>query len=268
MTEAEEFDVEFVERGDREARVLVRGLTPALANGIRRAIIADVPTFSIDTVRMVENSSVMFDEIVSLRLGLVPLTTPLDDFELGDTVTLALDVEGPDTAYSGDIETSDDLVRPADENIPIVDLKANPSGENQRLELEAEAVLDTGKSHAKHQGGVAVGYRHLQRVEAVGDVADHEADERDPRIVRGVIEEGAADHADADASDGDLVPTDEFGHDLTERYPDTEVRVTDVPGAFVFHVETDGSLSVEELVLRAAESIGERAAELERNVAV
>jgi len=246
-----DFDVEFIERDDRNARFLVRGATPAFANGIRRAMIADVPTFSIDTVRFVENSSVMFDEMIGLRLGLVPLTTPLDDFEVGDEVTLALDVEGPATAYSGDIESSDALVQPADDNIPIIELK-----EQQRIELEADAVLDRGRDHAKHQGGVAVGYRHLQRVEVVGDAG--EFDEQEPNILRGVIE----------TEDGELVATSEFDHDLTERYPGKEIEVHDVPDAFVFHVETDGSFSVEELVTRAVESIGDRAAELESKVAV
>ncbi len=59
---AQDYEVEFVERGEREARILVRGITPAVANGIRRAMVADVPTFSIDTVRVVENTAVMFDE--------------------------------------------------------------------------------------------------------------------------------------------------------------------------------------------------------------
>lgn len=180
MTE-DDFDVQYVERDDRSARVLIRGLTPAFANGIRRAMIADVPTFSIDTVRFVENSSVMFDEMIGLRLGLIPLKTPLDDFEVGDEVTLALDVEGPATAYSGDIESADPLVEVADDNIPIIELK-----EGQRLEFEADAVLDTGKEHAKHQGGVSVGYRHLQRVSVEGDLGEFDDDE--PRILRGVIE--------------------------------------------------------------------------------
>ncbi len=35
-------------------------------------MIADVPTLSIDTLRVIENSSVMFDEKIGLRLGLVP----------------------------------------------------------------------------------------------------------------------------------------------------------------------------------------------------
>ena len=70
-----EFNVEFIEQQDRSARFLVRGVTPAVANGIRRAMVADVPTFSVDDVRFVENSSVMFDEMIALRLGLVPLTS-------------------------------------------------------------------------------------------------------------------------------------------------------------------------------------------------
>ena len=256
-----DFEVEFIEPGERSARFLVRGVSPAVANGIRRAMVADVPTFSIDTVRFVENSSVMFDEMIGLRLGLVPLTTPLDDFEEGDIVTLALDVEGPATAYSGDLESADSMVQPADDNVPIIELK-----DGQHLELEADAVLDSGKSHAKHQGGVSVGYRHLQRVEVVGDAGEFE--EQESNILRGVIEEAAAEHADADATDGDLVATDEFDNDLTNRYPGKEVEVHDVPDAFVFHVETDGSFSVEELVLRAAETLGDRAAELESKVAI
>ena len=250
MTGAD-FDVEFVERDDRSARVLIRGLTPAFANGIRRAMIADVPTFSIDTARFVENSSVMFDEMIGLRLGLIPLTTPLDEFEIGDTVTLALDVEGPATAYSGDIESAEPLVEVADENVPIIELK-----EGQRLEFEADAVLNTGKEHAKHQGGVSVGYRHLQRVTVEGDLG--EFDDSEPRILRGVIE----------TPDGDVVLTDEFDNDLSKKYPGKEISVEDVPGAFVFHIETDGSFGVEELLLRAIDSIEERADELQTKVTV
>ena len=255
----QDYEVEFVERSDREARFLVRGISPAFANGIRRAMIADVPTFSIDTVRVIENSSVMFDEQIGLRLGLVPLTTDLDDFEVGDEVTLSIDVSGPETAYSGDLVSSDPMVEAADENIPVIDLK-----DGQRLEVEADAVLDRGREHAKHQGGVAVGYRHLQQVEVVGDKGEFEDD--DPQILRGVIEEQAAEHANADADDGDLVLTDEFDSDLTNRYPGKELEVTDVENAFVFHVETDGSMSVEELTLRAVDTIRSRADELKEAV--
>jgi DNA-directed RNA polymerase subunit D len=101
---------------------------------------------------------------------------------------------------------------------------------------------------------VAVGYRHLQRVEVVGDREEFAAAE--PLIVRGVLE----------TEDGELLVADEFGNDLRNRYPDSEVRVEDVPNAFVFHVESDGSMSVEDLVLGAVASIHDRADELESAV--
>ena len=264
---SEDYEVEFIDRSDREARFVVRNVTPAFANGVRRAMVADVPTLSIDNVRVIENSSVMFDEQIALRLGLVPLTTP-DDYREGETVTLAMDVEGPDTAYSGDLVSADDQVEPADDNIPIIDLKYPEGADSpQRLELEAEAVMDRGKSHAKHQGGVAVGYRHLQYVEVLGDRDGFEDD--DPEILRGVIEERAPDHAvteDGDATEGALVPTERFDNDLAKRYPGKELAVHDVPNAFVFHVETDGSLPIEALVRNAVDSLYDRADELEQAV--
>jgi len=244
-------EVEFIEREDRSARFLVRGVSPSFANGVRRAMIADVPTFSIDTVRVIENSSVMFDEQIGLRLGLVPLTTPVGEFEVGDEVTLSIDVEGPATAYSGDLVSAESMVQPAEQNVPIIELK-----ENQRLELEADAVLDRGSEHAKHQGGVSVGYRHLQRVAVVGEKGEFEDDET--HVLRGVIE----------TEDGEIVPTETFDNDLSQRYPGKEVAVHDVEDAFVFHVETDGSFDVEELVLAAVDSIESRAEELGEAVAL
>lgn len=262
----DDYDVEFIDRSEREARFLVRGVTPAFANGVRRAMIADVPTMSIETVRVVENSSVLFDEIIAHRLGMIPLTTPPGEFEIGDSVTLALDVSGPDTAYSGDLVSMESMVEPADENIPIVELKFPETADSpQRLELEAEAVLGTGREHARNQGAVAVGYRHLQTVDVTGDEDEFADDE--PNILRGVIEESAAEHAaDDDAENGDLVPTETFDNDLSVRYPGKEVEVREVPGAFVFHVETDGSFDVESLVLQAVDSLQDRAAELEQAV--
>ncbi|ERH09874.1 MAG: DNA-directed RNA polymerase, subunit D [halophilic archaeon J07HX64] len=262
-----EYEVQFVERNERDARFVARPMTPAFANGIRRAMLADVPTFSIDDVRVIENSSVMFDEQIGLRLGLVPLVTPPGEFEHGEEVTLSLDVSGPArespdetrTAYSGDIVCSDPMVEPADQNVPIIDLKAD-----QRLQFEADAVLDVGREHAKHQGGVAVGYRHLQRVTDAGERG--EFDDDDPHIVRGVIEDHAPEHAEGDASEGDLVATEAFDHTLRNRYPGRKLDVTDVEDAFVFHVETDGSLTADQLVEQAVGSLKSRGQELREAV--
>ena len=131
-------------------------------NALRRLSISQVPTFAIDDVVILENSSVMHDEAVAHRLGLIPLRTDLERFvmphicdcksTLGCSkcrVLLVLDAESQDKTRvitSEHLISEDEVVKPVNGEIPIVSLAPG-----QKLKFEAYARLGTGKSHAKWQ---------------------------------------------------------------------------------------------------------------------
>ncbi|MCK4668993.1 DNA-directed RNA polymerase subunit D, partial [Candidatus Bathyarchaeota archaeon] len=66
-------EIETIEKDDIRLRLLIRGADIPFINALRRIILAEVPCMAIDEVVMIENSSILQDEIIAHRLGLVPL---------------------------------------------------------------------------------------------------------------------------------------------------------------------------------------------------
>ena len=128
----------------------IKGINIAMANAIRRAIIADVSIVAIENVTIDRNSSAMADEILAHRLGLIPLKT---DLNFVDT-TLLLEVKGNSnelkTVYTSDLKSSNPDIVPVYNNIPIVKLS-----KGQEIKLECAVQIGKGRDHAKWQGGLA-----------------------------------------------------------------------------------------------------------------
>lgn len=134
----------------------ISGIDVSLANALRRIIISEIPTMAIESVTFYENSSILDDEFLALRLGLIPIKT---DLAGPDQIKLSLDVRGPCTVYSRDLKLEKQTVKGKSrvpenimvyDNIPIAKLT-----ENQKIKLEAKAQLGTGKEHMKWQSGIA-----------------------------------------------------------------------------------------------------------------
>ncbi|HOT07811.1 MAG: DNA-directed RNA polymerase subunit D [Methanosaeta sp. PtaB.Bin039] len=165
--------VELLELKENRVRFLLKGVSAAFANGIRRAALAEVPNLAIDEIALYDNTSVLFDEQLALRLGLVPITAEDPSvFSLpeecqcggagcpGCRLDFMVTVEGPGMVYSRDIKFTDPSVRPVVDTIPLVVL-----GEGEKVVIEGYATLGVARSHAKWNAGTLCGYKNLPKIE-------------------------------------------------------------------------------------------------------
>ena len=65
--------IKILSRKGDTIRFVAEGITPAFANALRRIMISEIPVLAIEWVDFRENSSILFDEVIAHRLGLLPL---------------------------------------------------------------------------------------------------------------------------------------------------------------------------------------------------
>jgi DNA-directed RNA polymerase subunit D len=166
-------DIKVLSREQDTLRFVLSDVSPAFANAIRRIILAEVPIMAIDDVMILENNSVMYDEILAHRLGLIPVTTD-QTYNLPEECTcktelgcekcrasLSLEVEASDpveVVYSSHLKPENPEVKPVSDKIPIIKL-----AQGQRIKLEAYARLGRGRDHAKWQPASACTYSYDQK---------------------------------------------------------------------------------------------------------
>jgi len=154
--------VKILEESEDTISLQLEGVDRSYANAVRRFCICEVPSMAIDDIVILENSSVLYDEILAHRLGMIPLKTDLERYVLPEKcdcgsplgcqkcrVLIVLDASAKDkprTVVSGDLVSEDRDISPTSPTIPIVKLAVG-----QSVKLEAYARLGRGKEHAKWQ---------------------------------------------------------------------------------------------------------------------
>jgi DNA-directed RNA polymerase subunit D len=135
-------------------------------NSLRRIKLYELPKLAISDVIIYDNTSPLFDEIISHRLGLIPVPTDLRLLTFREeckcegkgcpncTVRYTLSKEEKGVVYSGDLQPEIKDLAIKEDKIPIVELSTD-----QRIILEVEAVLGRAKDHAKWQAVFAPRYK-------------------------------------------------------------------------------------------------------------
>ncbi len=164
--------IQILEKNNISLRLLIEGTNAAFMNALRRIILSEVPTMAVDDVVIIENSSLLQDEFLAHRIGLIPLKTDLDTYNLPENctcksefgcnlcrVSLVLEAEAEDhtiTVYSGDFKSENPSIVPVSNKIPIVKLAPG-----QKMRLEAYARLGKGKDHARWQPVSVCAYKYV-----------------------------------------------------------------------------------------------------------
>ena len=215
-------------------------------NSLRRIMLSELPKLAIEDVIIYDNTSPLFDEIMVHRLGMIPLPTDLKLLIFRDecvckgkgcpncTVRYTLSKEGEGTIYSGDLQPEEKSLAIKEDKIPIVELS-----KDQRVILEIEAILGKGKDHAKWQAVQAPGYKYYPIVKidhkkcnlckkCVDACPKNILEIKNKKLAVTDIEKCTTCKSCMDVCESDAITT--YGDE----------------NHFIFHFETDGSLSPKE----------------------
>ena len=143
-------------KNDKYEVVFNKSFSNGFVNTIRRVIMDEVPTFAIEFVEITENDSSLYDETIAQRLGLIPLKTDLNSYNLKEDckckgvgcslceVNFELEQEEEGYVYSSKLVSDDKKIVPTRDKILITKLF-----KEQKLILKAKAILGLGKEHSK-----------------------------------------------------------------------------------------------------------------------
>jgi DNA-directed RNA polymerase subunit D len=151
--------ITFVEEDFKTQTVLVENTDHVLLNSFRRIVGYNISIYAIDEIDFVENDSVIYDEFLANRVGLIPIVTPKEN--TGKKVTFTLEKEGPCTVYSKDLISNDKDIKVVYDTIPLTKLE-----ENQKLLFDAHAILGEGRIHSKFTPAI-VGYQQLTNLKVL-----------------------------------------------------------------------------------------------------
>jgi DNA-directed RNA polymerase subunit D len=266
--------IEVLEKDETNLRLIIRDVDVPLMNALRRIALAEVPSMAIDEVVMIENSAILQDEIIAHRLGLIPLKTDLDTYNLPEEcqcksefgcslcrVTLTLDTEakeGTRTVYSGELVSENPSIVPVSDKVPVIKL-----AQGQKLKLEAYARLGKGKDHAKWQPVSVCAYKYYPKIEVTSKNCEACAKCVDicPKKVL-TMKENKVDVRDLLACN--------ICMDCVEACPQEPkgIKVEWEKNAFIMNIESTGVLPPERILREATKILDKQLKEFEEQVKV
>jgi DNA-directed RNA polymerase I and III subunit RPAC1 len=178
----------------------LKGVEAPLANALRRILLSEIPTMAIEVVNIYQNTSVIPDEVLSHRLGLIPIYADAnefqnkkesEDFNEFNCINFKLHIKCELNKTSGEIINQEvlsshmewvpigqqskqfigtDAIRTVHDDILIAKLRPG-----QEIEVELICVKGIGKTHAKWSPVSTAYYRLLPDIQFKSEINDEDA---------------------------------------------------------------------------------------------
>lgn len=250
------------ERKKNKIVLLLSESDEVFANTIRRMIIEEVPTLAVEDLEFKDNSSALYDEMIGLRLGLIPIKTDLKSYVFKEKckcegagcaqceLKISLKAGKKGYVYAEEAESEDPKCTFVYPKMPIIKLLSR-----QRIDVTMTAVLGRGKDHAKWSPGWA--YYKKEPVISLGKVNDPEKVAEN--CSDGLLElEGKRLKVNQDKV---------YESNLLEYYAELDKGISvEYTDNLIFTVESWGQLSWKELLVTSGELLAEKAEELEKQL--
>ncbi|CAB1450247.1 unnamed protein product [Pleuronectes platessa] len=281
------FRIDVVHLDENSMEFDMVGIDAAIANAFRRILLAEVPTMAIEKVFMYNNTSIVQDEVLAHRLGLIPIKADPRLFEYRntgeetseeegseiDTIQMQLkikcsinpraskDSSDPRELYLNHMVYSRDIkwVPIGNQADVFADSSIGPVHEDiliaqlrpgQELDIIMHCVKGTGKDHAKFSPVATASYRLLPEITLLELVEGEKAKRLKCCFSRGVIdleEIHGRKVAKVVNSRLDTCSREVLRHDDLKNL----VKIGRVRDHFIFTVESTGILAPDVLVTEA-----------------
>ncbi|KAG5266644.1 hypothetical protein AALO_G00234540 [Alosa alosa] len=274
------FRIDIVQMDENTMEFDMVGIDASIANAFRRILLAEIPTMAVEKVFIYNNTSIIQDEILAHRLGLIPIKADPRLFEYRnagdeegteiDTIQLQLKVKctmnprapkdsaDPRELYLNHMVYSKDMkwvpignqadvfaeasIGPVYGDILLAQLRPG-----QELDIVMHCVKGIGKDHAKFSPVATASYRLLPEITLLQPIEGEKAERLKRCFTPGVIEVENKDGkqvAKVANSRQDTCSREVLRHDDLKNL----VKLGRVRDHFIFSVESTGILPPDVLV--------------------
>lgn len=277
------FGISISHIAERSANFDMINIDTSVANAFRRIMLAEVPSVAAETVYVFNNTSVIQDEVLAHRIGLIPLNvdpdslvwvdTSVDEkerFNDTNTIVMSLDVSCSKNPHAPEGAT-DPKVLYRNSSVYARDLKFEPQGRQaelfkntpvapcdpdillaklrpgQEISLRVHCILGIGSDHAKFSPVSTASYRLMPLIDIQQPIVGDQAKRFQKCFPTGVI--GIDDNDAAYVADArkDTVLREVLRHEEFNG----KVKLGRKKNHFIFNVESTGAMPPTEIFLKS-----------------